>query len=572
MISDYIEDSITDAETAELEAWLLADWSNAEIFARQLQLHSQLRDALAGEASLEIEKSREPALFSPIEGHPLTDEELSTSLHDAIMMPAITDAAQPSDEAVTAPSFVRTGARPAWRIAPRRIWISAAALLLIAIWLAVFALGRQHSRPTLAAAVDAQWESPAPSVGDRLRSGTLQLNSGFAEMRFYSGVSMIVEGPARFEADSASTVKLLSGKLTASVPPAGHGFTVTCPAATVVDLGTEFGVNIHGNGLTDVDVFKGAVSLAAAPPASADKGANPPAVTLTAGSARRVSADGQIIAIASNSSAYVRQHDFDQLRSTPVSASFARWREYSQRLRSDPDLVAYYTFERSKNASDSLLNLSASGSSLDGVLGGGDATAIPDWSTGRWPGKGALTFLPGTQTHVAVPGRPALDFSRNRQDSSPFTLCAWIKPSTSGLASGGIVCRGWSFHEQYAIDFPPDGGPLRVWIRGQKNPLTDTTVIGTEISDLSSWHLASSVYDPEAGQLVLFVDGRLIARKSVTRRLLPISGPLYIGSRNDKSDKLDATFTGSIDEIAIFKRPLSANDISEMYKAGRPDE
>ena len=258
------------------------------------------------------------------------------------------------------------------------------------------------------------------------------------------------------------------------------------------------------------------------------------------------------------------------MEAAPAAASLARWQAYSERLRAEPDLVAYYPFERLPEALDKLVNRSLAGSSIDGILGGGDPASRPQWSTGRWPGKAALTFLPGTTQHVALPDLPALDFSRKRGVSSPFTLCAWIRPNSSGPVTGGIISRGSSYHEQYAIDFPPGGGPPRAWIRDQSQPMQFAPLVNAKLAELGVWHLVASVYDPGAGVLRLFVDGRLIDQTKATRNLLSVPGPVYIGSRKDESPNLNFTFNGSIDEIAIFKKPLSAEEILEMYTAGKP--
>ena len=45
------------------------------------------------------------------------------------------------------------------------------------------------------------------------------------------------------------------------VPPSARGFVVCTPDATVVDLGTEFGIAVERNGLSDVEVFTGRVEV-----------------------------------------------------------------------------------------------------------------------------------------------------------------------------------------------------------------------------------------------------------------------------------------------------------------------
>ena len=72
---------------------------------------------------------------------------------------------------------------------------------------------------------------------------------------------MVVEGPAEFEPLSRNGVLLHLGMLTARVPPEAQGFTVRSLSATVVDMGTEFGVAVEQGGATDVEVFIGVVEV-----------------------------------------------------------------------------------------------------------------------------------------------------------------------------------------------------------------------------------------------------------------------------------------------------------------------
>src|SRR5439155_20137562 len=84
--------------------------------------------------------------------------------------------------------------------------------------------------------------------------------AGCAEVTFAKGARVIVEGPVRFTVDSPTEMSLATGKLAATV--AGGGFIVRTPAATVTDLGTEFGVDATADGATHVEVFTGRVEAA----------------------------------------------------------------------------------------------------------------------------------------------------------------------------------------------------------------------------------------------------------------------------------------------------------------------
>jgi hypothetical protein len=177
-------------------------------------------------------------------------------------------------------------------------WMSAAAALVaVATGIALLTLrqrgvpgvptiSRQIELPvaTVSALGPASWDGAAISVGDSMVAGrALSLRGGCAELTFAGGAKVIVEGPARLTLDSPAVMTLTEGKLSAAV--SGGGFTVHTPTATVLDLGTEFGISTGQTGSTDVEVFKGKVQAA-----SVGAAAQPPLV-LTEGQAALVSRD-----------------------------------------------------------------------------------------------------------------------------------------------------------------------------------------------------------------------------------------------------------------------------------------
>ena len=106
-----------------------------------------------------------------------------------------------------------------------------------------------------------RWQADAPPVGSSVEGRLLEIREGTAEFTFIKGVRVVVEGPATFEILSADRFRLDQGTLAAAVPPAGIGFTVVTPTAEVIDLGTEFGVQVDGVDHTDVHVLRGEVQV-----------------------------------------------------------------------------------------------------------------------------------------------------------------------------------------------------------------------------------------------------------------------------------------------------------------------
>ncbi|MDA0350536.1 MAG: hypothetical protein O3C20_24425, partial [Verrucomicrobia bacterium] len=97
----------------------------------------------------------------------------------------------------------------------------------------------------LTRALGAVWEGgKQPEPGDSIPPGHWKLSSGSAELEFYNGASVILQGPADLEIVSADGGILHAGKLRAQVPEHAHGFTITSPDVKLVDLGTAFGMDV----------------------------------------------------------------------------------------------------------------------------------------------------------------------------------------------------------------------------------------------------------------------------------------------------------------------------------------
>ena len=89
----------------------------------------------------------------------------------------------------------------------------------------------------------------------------LRFDNGEVEVVFDHGVEVVIRGPAHFEVRAPDRAYSSLGRIAARVGKDGEGFTIETPVATVVDLGTEFAVEVSGSGLTDVAVFDGLVDL-----------------------------------------------------------------------------------------------------------------------------------------------------------------------------------------------------------------------------------------------------------------------------------------------------------------------
>jgi hypothetical protein len=111
----------------------------------------------------------------------------------------------------------------------------------------------------------ARWEleGRAPPVeGGMVMAGRLRLRSGLATLAFLSGVTLTLEGPADVDLVSMDRVFCRQGRLRARVPKGAEGFVVASPNSAVVDLGTEFALNVDDGGRSRVMVFEGVAEAA----------------------------------------------------------------------------------------------------------------------------------------------------------------------------------------------------------------------------------------------------------------------------------------------------------------------
>ncbi|QDS98422.1 FecR family protein [Adhaeretor mobilis] len=105
-------------------------------------------------------------------------------------------------------------------------------------------------------------ESATITTGTRLAAGHYVLTNGLLQLVFDSGAQAILAAPSEFELLGSNKALLINGKLVGKVPPQAIGFTVETPTSTIVDLGTEFGVEFSpAQQAMEVHVFGGEVSM-----------------------------------------------------------------------------------------------------------------------------------------------------------------------------------------------------------------------------------------------------------------------------------------------------------------------
>ncbi len=92
-------------------------------------------------------------------------------------------------------------------------------------------------------------------------SERISIRTGLVEITYSSGVRVTLEGPADFDITDPESGRLTHGKLVAAVPKGAEGFRVDYHDGSVVDLGTEFAMDVKPDGPTELGVFDGEIEL-----------------------------------------------------------------------------------------------------------------------------------------------------------------------------------------------------------------------------------------------------------------------------------------------------------------------
>lgn len=465
-----------------------------------------------------------------------------------------------------------------------RIWLATAASLLICLLggrlLYLELTERDVAAPTTAQRdepeatasgialvtrlVDVKWEQNQRSmeVGDALEPGRLTLAAGFAQIEFFCGATLIVEGPAELELISPTQARVYSGRMRAQVPPAARGFSLDVDDMRIVDLGTEFGLAVSESG-ADVQVFDGEVEVT---PADMKK------QLLTAGQAVVRTAAGNLETATVTPERFLDIAALDAREHGQQAARYERWRSWSEELRTDPRLIAYYTFDQTggweRKLQDSTL---PNDSQLDGAIVGARRTE------GRWPSKSALEFKrPGDRVRVQIPGQFA-----------SLTFSCWVRIDSLDRWYNSLFLTDhynegephWQILDTGQLFFSVRHKPDNLQGEGAKGP-THHVVLSPpfwEPSLSGRWVHVATTYDAVAGQITHYLNGVQLHEETITEELRV--GTTRIGSASIGNwsipTKPDAAFAvrnlnGSVDEFAIFSSALSAEEVKEIYRNGKP--
>ncbi len=211
-------------------------------------------------------------------------------------------------------------------------------------------------------------------------------------------------------------------------------------------------------------------------------------------------------------------------------------------------------------------------SAKDSSSNGNDGTiAGASWTTGQI--DGALSF-DGDDDYVEVTDDGSLS------GMSQLTVGCWFKSEYwyEGSNLSVIVSKAYQGDGLYTTDcyqisnFIYAGKyTFACGIYGSNSECSFHAVIDDVVPDFDpeAWHHAALTYDSSAGQVKVYLDGQPIHTESCSIGTLHnnTTAKLRIGNFDGTSPNY-RPFNGNIDEVVIYTRKLSSEEIQDLYKTG----
>jgi hypothetical protein len=562
LLSGWCDGSLNDAEMERLDELLRTDPSFRDLYLKYMDQHAILAAAVLpiGDVRLMVQCPA-PAGAGP------------TDRLDAVVA------------GVGAESGARRARRPfrgprAWR---RSVAIAVGIALLLGVMIArqgqtgrpgaaIVAgpppagdpprLGLSRGFAVVIQLAGAEWEpgeGQRPAEGDLVATARLILRSGRITLGLLTGVTLTLEGPADLELLSVDRVHCRRGKLRTHVPRGAEGFIVSTPGSAVVDLGTEFGLNVGDDGKAHVMVFKGeaeaAVLSAEGSPVRTRQVAERRSFAIDPRSGQIEEAAARPVDFVAPSILAPSKLTLDAAyRDTVLAAHpWAYWRFESMDDGTVPDEVAGRPPLR---ATGPLTIVGAGGRNRCVEFGPQESEqsmAMDSlWEPPSDPGYAVeLWALPGQIGHAALvsliaPGPPTEDYKH-------LFLLELTSSDRQSLLAPGVV--------RFLHRWPPgDSGGDNLFSTRHYVPYR--------------WH--HLVAQRSDGRLELYVDG--VPTQPISPQLTLETEPcrLLLGRLKPMprpSGRVHhRAFVGLLDELALYNRPLAAEEIRRHYELGTAGE
>ncbi len=175
--------------------------------------------------------------------------------------------------------------------------------------------------------------------------------------------------------------------------------------------------------------------------------------------------------------------------------------------------------------------------------------------------KGAVTF-DGFDDYISIGDLPA-----GITPPSAITLSAWVKHNSDSFKSWeAILAKGDGSYRMHFCGTGAvcaNGSTTNAFAFALSGPTGTADLGSTVIPTTGRWYHVVGTYDGATQSL--YIDGTLVATQARTGSINGNGYNLWIGNNQEQRSRY---LNGSLDEVTIFNRSLSAQEVANLYALG----
>ena len=176
----------------------------------------------------------------------------------------------------------------------------------------------------------------------------------------------------------------------------------------------------------------------------------------------------------------------------------------------------------------------------------------------------------GTNEYVSVP------YDSTMNPSGNFSVSAWVKLSNKNAYRSAVTSRSETVNGNQTggyMLYISNANKWQFWNGfGNTGGLWKQANSSTRIIE-NTWQMQTVTYDHANTHMRLYVDGVLVAQNNSASLVANTDKPLYIGAGRTNKHPHDVDppqfhFNGKIDDVAIWNKMLSSDEIVQLYNSG----
>jgi hypothetical protein len=209
-------------------------------------------------------------------------------------------------------------------------------------------------------------------------------------------------------------------------------------------------------------------------------------------------------------------------------------------------LVGLWTFE-GPDVTDKIYDRSSQGNN-GYFIGGSTSSAKTIGKLGQ-----ALQFT--GSNYITARSSPSLEIG-----GTQVSVFAWVKPSIAQLNADPTIVSKNFLTDDYQLGLDAPGSVLHV-----RSCFNSNCFIGNNTVPFNTWSLVGVTYD--GSNVRTYINGVLDSTNALTGSLPTNSSDLLaIGAT---SGAPNYTFIGATDDVRVYSRALSANEVNQLYNMGK---